>query len=318
VFSVDLNANIPVGTTTITNTVTIADAAGDQISASRSTPIPPPAETKLVFTTQPPATGSAGIALSPPIQVAAQDQFNNTFTADSSSTVTLTLNGGTFVGGGTTVTAQLSSGVATFANLLISAAGTYTLTATDGQLTSATSSPFTIAASTRLAFTQQPAQTVAGVAVSPPATVAVENSAGNVITTDNSLVTLTLSHGAFANGSTTVSAQAVGGVATFAGLVINATGSYNLIATDGVLPAVQSDPFNVVAQATQLVFTQQPNNTYAGEAINPSVAVSLEDGFGNVATGNTSTVTLTLSGGTFFAGGTTATAPALNRVASFP
>ncbi len=317
VFSVDLNASIPVGTTSVTNTVSITDAAGDHTSGSRSTPIPPAAETKLVFTTQPPATGSAGIALSPPIMVSAEDQFNNIFTADSSSTVTLTLSGGAFVGGGTTVTAQMTSGVATFSNLLISAAGTYTLTATDGLLTSATSSPFTIAASTRLAFTQQPTQTVAGVAVRPAVTAAVENSAGNVITTDNSLVTLTLSHGAFANGSTTVSAQAVNGVATFSNLVLNVTGSYNLTATDGVLPAVQSNPFNVVAQATQLVFTQQPNNTYAGEAVNPSVAVALEDGFGNVATGNTDTVTLTLSGGTFFGGGTTATAAAVNGVASF-
>jgi hypothetical protein len=317
VFSVDLNANIPVGTTTITNTVTITDAAGDTATASRSTPIPPPSETKLVFTVQPPATGSAGIALSPPIQVTAEDQFNNTFTADSTSIVTLTLNGGTFVGGGTTATAQMSSGVATFANLLISGAGTFTLTATDGLLASATSSPFTIAASTRLAFTQQPTQTVAGVAVSPAVTVAIENSAGNVITTDNSFVTLTLSHGSFATGSTTVTVQAVNGVATFGNLVINATGSYNLTATDGALPSVQSNPFNVVAQATRLVFTQQPNNTNAGEAVNPSVAVSLEDGFGNVATGNASTVTLTLSGGTFFGGGTTATAVAVNGVASF-
>src|SRR5262249_29246028 len=158
--------------------------------------------------------------------------------------------------GGTTVAAQMSSGVATFANLLISAAGTYTLTATDGLLTSATSSSFTIAASTRLAFTQQPTQTVAGVAVSPAVAVAIENSAGNIIPSDYSFVTLTLSHGSFANGSTTVTVQAVSGVATFTNLVINTTSSYNLIATDGVLPAVQSNPFNIIAQATRLVFTQ--------------------------------------------------------------
>jgi hypothetical protein len=317
VFSVTLNASIPVGTTAITNNVTISDSAGDHASGSRSTPIPPAAETKLVFSTEPTATGSAGTALSPPITVTAEDQFNNTFTGDSSSTVTLTLNGGTFVGGGNTVTAQLSSGVATFANLQISAAGTYTLTATDGLLTSATSSPFTIAASSKLAFTQQPTQTVAGVAISPPVAVAVENAAGGVITTDNSPVTLTISTGSFANGSTTVSAQAVNGVATFGNLVIDAANSYNLAASDGALTPTQSNPFNVVAQASRLVITQQPNNTYAGEAVNPSVAVSLEDGFGNVDTANTSAVTLTLSGGTFFGGGTTAIVVPVNGVASF-
>jgi hypothetical protein len=317
VFSVDLNGSIPVGTTSIVNSLTLSDAAGDNASGSRSTPIPPPAETKLVFSTEPPPTGSAGIALSPPIAVSALDQFNNTFTGDSSSSVTLTLNGGTFVGGGNTVSVQLSSGVATFGSLLISAAGTYTLTATDGLLTSATSSSFTIAASSRLVFTQQPTQTVAGVAISPAVTVAVENAAGNIITTDNSLVTLTISTGAFANGSTTVTAQAVNGVATFSNLVIDAANSYNLTASDGSLPSTQSNPFNIVAQGSRLVFTQQPNNTYAGEAVNPSVALSLEDGFGNVATANTSSVTLTLSGGTFFGGGTTVTAVPVNGVASF-
>jgi hypothetical protein len=317
VFSVDLNASIPVGTTSIANNVTITDSAGDHASGSRSTPIPPSAETKLVFSTEPPATGSAGIALSPPITVSALDQFNNVFTADSSSMVTLTLNGGTFAGGGNTVSAQLSSGVATFANLIISAAGSYTLTATDGALTSATSSSFTIAASTKLVFTQQPSQTVAGVAMSPAVTVAVENSSGNVITTDNSMVTLTLSSGSFANGSTTITAQAQSGVATFNTLVIDTAGSYNLTASDGSLPTTQSNPFNIVAQATRLVFTQQPNNTYAGEAINPSVAVALEDGFGNVDTSNPSAVTLTLSGGSLFGGATTATAVPMNGIASF-
>jgi hypothetical protein len=317
VFSVDLNASIPAGTTTITNMVTISDAAGDTATGSRATPIPPAAETKLVFSTEPPAVGSAGIALSPPIAVTAEDQFNNTFTADNASTVTLTLNGGTFAGGGTTATAQISSGVATFNNLIINAAGTYTLTATDGLLTSATSSSFTIAASSQLAFAQQPTQTVAGTVISPAVTVAVENAGGSIITTDSSFITLTLSAGFFANGSTSVTAQAVSGVATFASLVIDTTASYNLTATDGTLPATHSNPFNIVAVGSQLVFTQQPNNTFAGEAVNPSVAVALEDGFGNISTGNSSTVTLTLNGGAFFGGGTTVTAVPVNGIASF-
>jgi hypothetical protein len=317
VFSLDLAANIPPGTTSITDTVLLADAAGDHAAGSRTTPIPSPVESKLVFTTEPPATGSAGIPLSPPIVVAAVDQFNNIYTADSSSSVTLTLNGGTFVGGGMTVTVQLASGVANFSNLQISAAGTYTLTARDGGLTSAASSSFTIAASSMLAFTQQPSQTVASVAMSPSAAVAVESAGGGVITTDNSTITLTLSRGAFANGSTTMTAQAVNGLATFTGLTIDVAGSYNLIASDGSLPTRQSNPFNIVAQATQLVFTQQPNNTVAGEAVNPSVLVALEDRFGNVDTSNSTTVTVTLNGGKLFGGATSASAVPVNGVAAF-
>jgi hypothetical protein len=317
VFSVDLAANIPSGTTSISDTVTISDAAGDHVSGLRTTPIPSPVESKLVFSTEPPAIGSAGIPLSPPIVVAAEDQFNNTYTADSSSSVTLALNGGTFVGGATTVTVQLASGVAMFSNLQISAAGTYTLTATDGGLTSAVSSSFAIAASSMLAFTQQPGQTVAGVAMSPAAAVAVESASGSVITTDNSIITLTLSHGAFANGSTTMTAQAVNGVATFSALVIDASGSYNLIASDGSLPTRQSNPFSIVASATQLVFAQQPNNTDAGEAVNPSVLVALEDRFGNVDTSNATPVTVTLNGGNLFGGATSATALPVSGVAAF-
>ena len=65
------------------------------------------------------------------VTVAVKDQFGNTFAADSSSTVTLTLNGGTLSSGGNTATATVASGVATFSNLVLAAAGSYTLTATD-------------------------------------------------------------------------------------------------------------------------------------------------------------------------------------------
>src|SRR5205823_2604421 len=72
-----------------------------------------------------------------------EDGFGNVATANTSA-VTLTLGGGTFFGGGTTATAAAVNGVASFNNLVIPATGTYTLTATDPGLTSATSFPFTI------------------------------------------------------------------------------------------------------------------------------------------------------------------------------
>jgi hypothetical protein len=142
-FSVDVNSTIPSGTTSLTNTVTITDAAGDSSSGTRVTPLGTPVATSLAFTHQP-DSGETGVALTPAVTVAVKDQFGNTFTGDSSSTVTLTLNGGTFSGGGNTATATVSSGVATFSNLVIGAPGSYTLTASDGSLTGATSSSFTI------------------------------------------------------------------------------------------------------------------------------------------------------------------------------
>src|SRR5262249_18766004 len=51
-------------------------------------------------------------------------------------------------GGGNTLTASAVHGVATFGNIVINTAGTYTLAASDGSLTGATSSSFTISAGT--------------------------------------------------------------------------------------------------------------------------------------------------------------------------
>jgi hypothetical protein len=61
---------------------------------------------------------------------------------------------------------------------------------------------------------------------------AVQDINSNLLVGDTSTVTLTLSHDTFANGQTTVSTQAVNGMATFSNLVINVPGSYILRATD--------------------------------------------------------------------------------------
>jgi hypothetical protein len=200
----------------------------------------------LVFTQQPP-NGETGVALSPPVTVAVRDQFGNTFTGDSSSVVTLTLSSGTFAGGGNTATATVSSGVATFGNLVLSAAGTYTLSATDGNLAGATSSAFTIQTPARLAFIQQPANGIIGMPLRPAVTLAVQDASGVTVAGDSSTVTLTLSSGTFAGGSNTATATAVNGVATFGNLVINAAGTYTLAASDGSLTAATSSAFAITA-----------------------------------------------------------------------
>jgi hypothetical protein len=98
----------------------------------------------LVFLQQPTNT-TAGATITPAVTVAVQDAGGNTVTTDT-STVTLTLSSGTFAGGSNTVSVAAVNGVATFGNLVINAAGTYTLAASDGSLTAATSSSFTITA----------------------------------------------------------------------------------------------------------------------------------------------------------------------------
>src|SRR5690606_36359936 len=78
--------------------------------------ITPGAATKLVFSVQP-STVQAGAVISPSVQVAVQDAFNNTVTGSSAS-ITLALganpSGGALSG---TATVAASAGVATFGNL---------------------------------------------------------------------------------------------------------------------------------------------------------------------------------------------------------
>jgi hypothetical protein len=120
------------------------------------------------------------------------------------------------------------------------------------------------------------------------------------------------------SGTTTV--NAVGGLATFDDLTLDKAGvGYTLVFTSPGLIGQTSDTFNITpAAASQLVFTVQPTNTAAGATITPAVEVTARDAFGNVATGFTGNVTLTIGsnpgGGTL--GGTTTVAAAAG-VASF-
>ena len=100
--------------------------------------------TQLAFT-QPPTNTQAGNIIngSAGVQVTVEDSSGSTVSSDSSA-VTLTLSGGTFASGGNTVTVTAADGIATFSNLVIDAAGSYTLAASDGSLTGAISSGFNV------------------------------------------------------------------------------------------------------------------------------------------------------------------------------
>ena len=104
---------------------------------------------RLAFTQQP-TTTSAGAVIDPTtgIQVAVEDAYGTIVTSDSSS-VTVTLSGGVFASGASTVTVAAVNGVATFSNLAINAPGHYTLTASDGSLSPATSQTLAILARRR-------------------------------------------------------------------------------------------------------------------------------------------------------------------------
>ena len=100
----------------------------------------------------------------------------------------------------------------------------------------------TNAPAAKLAIIQQPTNTFAGIEISPSITVAVEDANGDVVTSDNSTITLTVASGPQAgSGSATV----VNGVATFSTIALDTVGSYTVAASDGSLTGATSASFAI-------------------------------------------------------------------------
>jgi uncharacterized repeat protein (TIGR03803 family) len=290
--------------------------------------IGPPA--KLAFVQQPPNSSVAGFGLAgPPISVRVEDALGNLVTTDS-STVTLSVASpaGSSFGPGSTFSVAAVNGIATFNALVLNRVGTYTIAANDsinGGLTQATSNSFTIthAAASRVEFVVQPSSALASATILPAVVVHVKDQFGNLVTNNQSAVTLAIASGGGAGVTLggTVTKAASGGVATFNNLSIAAAGTYTLVATDGVLGSATSSSFIITAPAlpaTHLVVSTQPSNAVAGATISPAVRVEVRDANGQVVVGNQSSVTLAIASGPSGAVlGGTLTVPVVNGVATF-
>jgi calcineurin-like phosphoesterase family protein len=212
----------------------------------------PPTATALGFVVQPTST-TTGSPITPAVQVEIRDQFGARLTgATNSVTVALGTNpGGSTLSGTTTVAAV--NGVATFSGLSLDQAGTgYRLAATSAGLSGATSSAFNIAAvpvATALSFIVQPSNAGVGAAITPAMQVEIRDQFGARLTSATNQVSLSLGSnpgGSTLSGATTV--DAVGGVATFAGISLDQAGSgYTLVAASAGLSGATSEGFDVTA-----------------------------------------------------------------------
>ncbi len=284
-------------------TLTATDASRTLTTANSApaTVISPAAASKVVFTTEPPATGTAGTALTTFV-VSVEDQYGNVVTTGADSADSIALTSSCALGGTDSVAAV--GGEATYGNVDFTSTGSCTLTATDSThtLTTATSSPATVVSpglANKVAFTTEPpATTVAGVALAT-FRVSVEDSSGNVITTGTgSTDTIAITSTCTLTG--TESAAAVGGVATFSAVTITKGTTCTLTATDSTrgLATATSSPATTVtpAAANKVIFTVEPPATTTAGATLASFAVSVEDTYGNVVTagtGSTDTIALT-------------------------
>jgi len=273
---------------------------------------------QLVVTSQP--TGS----------VTAGDGFSLTFTAETvqgavdpnfNGTMLLTIfsgpAGSTLNG---TTSAVASSGVATFSGVILDTAGAYVLEASSGNLIPGYTSVITVVAQTTAAHLyivdEPPASVQAGAGFGFE--VGAVDQFGNPTNLTGSVSVAILNNpgGSTLGGVTTVGAS--GGVAVFSNLTLNKVGDdYTLQASDSnsMLGTVTTSGIDVtLAPPTQLVFPadgEPPASVAAGQEF--SVAVDVDDAFGNVDTNYTGSVTLAQPSNLI---GTT-TASVVNGVATF-
>ena len=277
---------------------------------------------KLAIDT-PPSDVKVNTAMVPAVQIDVDDADGGIVFNDT-SLVTLTATSvpaGGVMSGVTSVKAV--EGTATFSGLKFSKPGKYAIKATDGTLTSVTSQMFNVTSTgaTKLEFGEQPSAITVGKPITPAVTVKVEDADGNVVTTDNSIISLDLTGTSLPVGASvggTVDVKAINGIATFDKTDVNMPGTYELLAADGSLDTATSNSFQVSSplKATKLGFTVQPATTVAGKVIAPAVKVTVETAGGATVVTDHSTVTLTLGSGAGTLGGTLM-ADAVNGVATF-
>jgi hypothetical protein len=290
------------------NTLTVS-APG--LTSTNSALVILPAPYAISFQQDAPSPATAGVTFSPPVAVKIADQYNNVL---SNRIVTLSLLGGGTLGGSTVRTTTVN-GVASFTNLFITAAGTnYALIAASTNSLSVTGATFAVnaAPASKLVYTSVPAATnVAGSTLSA-FTVQITDPFTNNVPTNGVPITMSLSSGTFASGTTPTNSD-VNGSATFSDLVITNAGNNTLTASAPSLTSTNKAITIISGTAASIAFVQGPPSSVTAAAVFTN-SVKVVDAFNNAI--SNATVTLAPNG---FAtlNGTLSRATAGNGVAAF-
>jgi len=127
----------------------------------------------------------------------------------------------------------------------------------------------------QLVFSQQPTEILAGAVITPAITVSVEDYEGNVISGDNSEVTLSIASGNGTIGGT-LTVTAVNGIATFSDVTLSASGDYTLKATDGSLASATSAAITVVADGWVDTANMNEITGWAVDPNDPTASINIE------------------------------------------
>lgn len=141
--------------------------------------------------------------------------------------------------------------------------------------------PFVPGSASKLAFTQQPNNSPAGVLAMNEIKVSIQDSQGNVIASgagSTDIVALAIASnvgGAVLSG--TVSKAAINGVATFNDLGIDLTNTgYRLVASSGALTPAYSNSFNITAGNPRAIDIYGASSVFSG-ACSAAVTIQLQD-----------------------------------------
>ncbi len=294
-----------------TGDILTATDGGDILSAPSSAfNVTVGTPSQLAFTTEPSPAATGGTAFTTEPAVTVEDAGGNTVTTDS-STVTLTANGGTGVITGCSQTE--TDGVVAYSGCSINTDGTYTITAADSTLTTASSGSIVVGTGVpaQLVFTTEPAGATGGSAFATQPVVTVEDAGGNTVTDDATVPALTLTTGPGTLSGCTTSTAA--GVTTFSGCTIDSANSGDILTATDTADSLTntSSSFDVtVGVPAQLVFTIQPGAATAGSAFVTQPTVTIEDAGGNTVTTDTSSITMAMASGPGTLSGCTSTTTA--------
>ncbi len=289
-------SQLKVGTTAAPNyTMTASDGT---LSANALFNISAAAPNAITFLSGPFSTGVGGVMNDVTVKVV--DAYNNPVNADP---VALTSSG--LATSPTSPLATNSSGQATFSGsqlTVVTAAGPYTMTASDGVKTSAPAGfNVTTGSAENIVFVTNPTDTVAGGTMAANVKVKVTDHYGNPVPGDP----VYLSSAGLGSSPTGTVNTLADGTATFTGLLVSTTaGPYEMTASDGTHTSPQTgfsvlpgDPYSVTFDAPN---GAQPDEfTQIGDCLNSSdcatggVKVYVTDEAGNpVADGTDVTISI--------------------------
>ncbi|MEX0720932.1 MAG: invasin domain 3-containing protein, partial [Balneolaceae bacterium] len=233
------------------------------------------------------ATQTAGSSFN--LLLTARDVYQNTATGFS-GTGEISQTNSSFAEGQSTTTGAFENGIlGGFGVTLTQSTEEASVTVADYDDASKTGSSnnfkVTAAAAAKLAFDQQPTNTVAGEAITPAVSVQFLDEFNNEVAQADETITLSISEEATLNDETADTDE--NGLAEFTTLSVAEAGTgYNLTANSGELTSATSDTFNITSaeiSAANSEVSANPETLAAGSS--SEITVVLKDALGNAISG---------------------------------